>query len=271
MSNPTFDLTQSKKRCTRFRKRILEISQQVAAAHVAPAFSCVEIVDAVYFLLMRRNDDGSSPDTFMMSKGHGCLAQYVALEEIGVLSPKDIASYCKRDGILGCHPDYGNPGICASTGSLGHGMGMAVGMAYADKLKKHDGIIYAVMSDGEFQEGSTWESMMVAPSLGINNLIVFLDLNGYLSLAKIADDMPNFYPVTDKIRAFGWEVHEVDGHKTEDIYRAVGSLSGKKPSVIVAKTVKGKGVSFMENVPIWHYRSPTSAEYQRALEELEQQ
>src|SRR5262249_24949570 len=114
---------------------------------------------------MRRNADRTSPDTFLMSKGHGCLAQYVILEDLGVLSRNDIVRYCTPEGRLGAHPDYGIPGIEASTGSLGHGMGLASGMAYADRLKGEDRQVFLVLSDGEFQEGSTWEAMMMAANL----------------------------------------------------------------------------------------------------------
>src|SRR5262249_20385828 len=122
-----FDIRAAKERCLRYRRRILDISQQVGALHIGSAYSCTEIVDCMYNALMRRNLDGSSPDTFLMSKGHGCMIQYVILEEAGLLSRRDLDDYCKPNGRLGCHPDYGNPGIEASTGSLGHGLSMAVG------------------------------------------------------------------------------------------------------------------------------------------------
>src|SRR3984893_1737204 len=162
----TFDIQAAKERCLRYRRRILDISQQVGALHIGSAYSCPEIVDCMYHGLLRRNLDGSSPDTFLMSKGHGCMIQYVILEEQGVLSRKDLDDYCKPNGRLGAHPDYETPGVAASTGSLGHGLGMATGQAYAEKLKGTDVLIYCVLSDGEFQEGSTWEAMMMAANLG---------------------------------------------------------------------------------------------------------
>jgi transketolase len=137
-----FDAAAARQRCLRFRKRILQISQQVQALHIGSAYSCTEIVDCIYFGLMRRNADGSSPDTFLMSKGHGCMIQYVILEDLGILTRQDLDDYCKPGGRLGCHPDYGNPGIEASTGSLGHGLSMAVGMAIAERARKTGGIIY---------------------------------------------------------------------------------------------------------------------------------
>jgi len=265
----TFDVVAAKNRCRKFRKRILDISQTVTALHIAPAFSCLEVVDTIYFGLMRRNLGKDSDDTFILSKGHGSLAQYVVLEELGVLKTEELDKYCKPGGRLATHPDYGLPGIEASTGSLGHGLGLAVGMALADKVQKKDRAIYVVMSDGELQEGSIWEAMMLAPTLGITRLVGVVDLNDFQSLGQTSKIHPNFYPVLDKVRAFGWEAVEVDGHDASAIYKAVISGSGRKPFMLIARTTKGKGVTYMENVPIWHYRSPSPIEYQQAIKELE--
>jgi len=144
----SFDLGRARERCRRYRRRILDISQQVAALHIGSAYSCTEIVDCYYNALMRRNPDGSSPDTFLMSKGHGCMIQYVILEEYGLLSRADLDAYCTPEGRLGVHPDYGNPGIEAATGSLGHGLSMVCGMALAERARKTHGIIYTLLSDG---------------------------------------------------------------------------------------------------------------------------
>ena len=148
----SFDLSAARQRCRNYRRRILEVSQQVAALHVAPAFSCTEISDTDYNGLLRLNEDGSDRDVFLMSKGHGCMIQYVILEERGILSREDLDLYCKPNGRLGAHPDYETPGIAASTGSLGHGLGIATGQAYAEKLKKTDTIIYCVKSDANFRK-----------------------------------------------------------------------------------------------------------------------
>jgi transketolase len=265
------DVAAAKRRCNRFRRRILEISQQVQALHIGSAYSCTEIVDCIYFELMRHDSTpGTSPDTFLMSKGHGCMIQYVILEELGVLTRKDLDLYCKANGRLGCHPDYGNPGIMASTGALGHGLSMAVGMAYAERVRGGNGIVYCVLSDGEVQEGSTWEATMMASSLGVSNLVAFMDNNDFQSLGKTSVTHPSFYPVVDKYVAFGWAAVEIDGHDTRAICEAVSGHRGDRPLMVVCKTTKGRGVSYMENVPIWHYRSPSPDEYQQALKELEQ-
>jgi transketolase len=265
----SFDVKAAHERCRRFRRRILEISQQVTALHVAPAFSCVEITDAIYHTLMRPQPDGGYLDAFLMSKGHGCMIQYVILEAQGVLSRQDLDLYCQPGGRLGAHPDYGTPGIGASTGSLGHGMGMATGQAYAEKLKGTDVIIHCVLSDGEFQEGSTWEAMMMAANLRLDNLVAFMDFNDFGGLERMSDGHQAFYPLVPKAEAFGWEAVEVEGHDEEAIIEAVANRRGGRPMLVVCRTVKGKGVSYMENVPIWHYRSPNPDEYRQALKEIE--
>ena len=196
----TFDGAGAQERCRAYRRRILDISQQVAALHIAPAFSCTEMVDAVYHGLMRRNGDGTFRDIFLMSKGHGCMIQYVILEEMGILSRADLDLYCKPDGILGAHPDFGTPGIAASTGSLGHGLGIATGQAYAEKLKGTDAIVYCVLSDGEFQEGSTWEAMMMAANLRLGGLVALMDNNDFGGLERMSEGHPAFYPLVPRRR-----------------------------------------------------------------------
>ncbi len=199
-----FDTRAALERCLRYRRRILDISQQVSALHIGSAYSCTEIVDAIYHGLMDRRRD-----TFLMSKGHGCMIQYAILEELGVLSRADLDAYCTPEGRLGVHPDYGNPGIEGSTGSLGHGLSMVVGMALAERARNTRGTIYTVLSDGELQEGSIWEATMMASSLNLSNIVAFVDNNDFQSLGRTSETHPNFYPVVDKYRAFGWECVEV--------------------------------------------------------------
>lgn len=268
MKSSGFDVAVSKKRCQRYRRRILDISQTVSAVHIAPAFSCLELIDSIYFGLMRRDASGQFQDTFLLSKGHGSAAQYAVLEELGIISSEEFDLFCKPGGKLGTHPDYGLPGIEAATGSLGHGLPIAVGMALADRLESRDRNVYVVLSDGELQEGSVWEAMMLAPTLRLPNLIAFVDLNDFQTLGQTSKVHPNFYPVVDKIKAFGWEAAEIDGHNQEQIIDAVQRRQGKAPMMVAARTVKGKGVSYMENIPIWHYRSPSPQEYQLAVDEV---
>ena len=268
--NHVFDLDEAKARARKYRRRILDMSQHVTALHIAGAYSCTELVDAIYNEFMRPGvDGGKSPDTFLISKGHGCMIQYAILEDLGILKKSDLEAYCTPGGILGTHPDYGNPGIEASTGSLGHGLSMVVGMAVAERGSKRDGVIYTVLSDGEVQEGSTWEATMMASTLKLGNIVAFIDNNDFQSLGRTSETHPSFYPVVDKFVAFGWEVAEFDGHDPKAIYEVVKSRKGDKPFMGIAKTTKGKGVSYMENVPMWHYRSPNKEEYAKAIAELE--
>jgi transketolase len=266
----SLDAKAAKERCRRYRRRILDMSQNVSALHIGGAFSCTEITDVIYNACMRR-EGKSSPDTFLMSKGHGCMIQYVILEDLGILSRADLDAYCTVEGRLGVHPDYGNPGIEASTGSLGHGLGMCVGMALAERGRRTNGTVYTVLSDGEMQEGSTWEAFLMGSSLKLTNLVAVIDNNDFQSLGRTSQTHPSFYPLTDKLEAFGWEVEAVDGHDSSMIYEAIASREGKKPLAVVARTTKGKGVSYMENVPMWHYRSPSPKEYKQAIGELEAQ
>jgi transketolase len=258
----------NKSRCLNWRKRILEISQTVSALHIAPAFSCTEITDVIYFDLLKYDKDDKPLDVFIMSKGHGCMIQYVILESLGILNLQDIEKYCTPNGILGAHPDYKTPGIDASTGSLGHGLGMATGQAYAEKLKSSDVVVYCLISDGELQEGSTWEALMMAANLNLTNLVVFVDFNDFGGLEPMSVGHPAFAPLVPKLSSFGWEVVEIDGHDGVSISKAVNNRSGLSPFLVVCNTVKGKGVSFMENVPIWHYRSPDKNEFALAMQEL---
>jgi transketolase len=265
-----FDVDAARIRCRRYRRRILDISQGVTALHIAPAFSCTEIVDVVYNALLRRGADNGFHDIFIMSKGHGCMIQYVILEENRILSANDIALYCRVGGRLGAHPDFGTPGIAASTGSLGHGLAIASGQAYAERLKGTDVQLYCVLSDGEFQEGSTWEAMMMAANLPLSNLVAFMDNNDFSSLERMSVGQKAFYPLAAKAEAFGWEVAEVDGHDGTAIFEAVMSRRGDRPHLVICRTTKGRGVSYMENVPIWHYRSPNPEEYRQAVREVEE-
>jgi Transketolase, N-terminal subunit len=256
-------------RCRHYRRRILDISQKVAALHIAPAFSTVEIVDAVYHALMKRDAAGRPTDTFIMSKGHGYMSQAMILEELGILTEADLEAYCTPTGRLGAHPDLGVPGIAASTGSLGHGLGIAVGMAVADRIQGIDRNTFVVIGDGEAQEGSVWEAIMMAPNLHLSNLVVFLDFNDYQGLGRTSETHPHFDPIAEKVRSFGWEAVDIDGHDWEKIVASVRGRKGEAPFFVVCRTVKGQGVSFMQHDPIWHYRSPNKDEYVKAIAEIE--
>ena len=262
-------LKKSQERCALFRKRILDISQQVQAIHIGGSYSSIEIIDCIYNGLMNKDIHGEGKDIFILSKGHAGIAQYVVLESLHIINSNDLADYSLFDGKFSVHPDIKNPGISASTGSLGHGLGIATGIAYAHKnIFKTDIIVYVVISDGEMQEGSTWESLMMAANLNLKNLVIILDHNKFQSFRRALDHHPALYPILDKVKAFGYEVDEVDGHNSMEIYDSIKHRDGKKPLFVIADTIKGKGVSYMENNPIWHYRSPSKKEYAIAISEL---
>lgn len=259
------EIKKSKIRSIKYRKRILELSQKVSALHLGGTFSCIEIMDLIFNVFLKKKN----LDCFVMSKGHGSILHYVILEDLGVLKSKDIEKYCKPDGFLGVHPDRGNPGINASTGSLGHGLAMSVGMALAERQNRSKRMIYSVLSDGELQEGSTWEAIMIAPSLNINNLVIFIDNNDLQSLERTSKSHPNLYPIEDKFKTFGWQSYVCNGHSQNEILKAFKKKKKNKPLAIICKTIKGFPISYMSNQPIWHYKSPNTNQYLLALEELD--
>lgn len=254
---------ESKKRCKIFRKRILELSQKVSALHIGGSFSCTEIMDLIFNIISTK----AERKLFILSKGHASILQYTILEYLKVINKKDLENYCKKDGFLGVHPDIGNPGINASTGSLGHGLGMVAGIAIAEKKTKNN--IYSVLSDGELQEGSTWEAIMLIPALKLNNVIIFIDNNNLQSLEKTSESHPNLYPIEKKFQSFGWQSFKCDGHNTQKLYKLVKSKKRDKPLAIIAESIKGYPVSFMMHKPIWHYKSPDKIEYNKAISEID--
>ena len=253
-------------RCRMHRRRILEVSQKVDALHVAPAFSCLEIVDAVLNYGMEQPVGGA--DAFILSKGHGAMAHYVVLEDLGILDPAKVDRISQSGSSIGGHPDRGVPGVIASTGSLGHGLPLALGIARGQREREVQGTVYVVMSDGELMEGSVWEALLLGPSLGIANVTVIIDHNGSISRGDIRNVQPNLLPVVPKLEAFGWDTREIDGHDSVAVVEAISADRDGRPRAVVARTTKGKGVSYMENQPIWAYRSPSPDEYRQALSEL---
>lgn len=251
-------MNKSKERCKNYRKKILDLSQKVPALHIGGAFSSVEIVDTIFNNLKKKKDK------FILSKGHAGILQYVVLNDLGLISNKTLFDYCTKDGILGVHPDYGNPGIEASTGSLGHGLAIAAGLAYKEKNKN----IYVLLSDGELQEGSVWEATLLISSLKINNIIIVVDNNGLQSSTWAKDTHPTLNPLQKKFLSFGWDSKTCNGHKSLEILNKISKRSRSKPFALIANTFKGFPISFMKNQPIWHYRSPTKEEYIKALNEL---
>ncbi len=251
----------------RVRISVLEMIYRTGSPHIGPSFSVVEILVALYFRFMNATA-GAERDRFLLSKGHACPALYAVLHEKGLISREDLDGFALDGGTLQQHPvlDPGR-GIEASTGSLGHGLSIAAGMALAGRVDGKEYKVYVLLSDGELNEGSVWEAVMFAGHHGLDNLVALVDYNRMQALGR-TDDIVGLDPLGEKWRAFGWHVHEVDGHDFGEIFEALGALSMGRPNVLILHTVKGKGVSFMENDVLWHYRSPDEREYEAALKEL---
>lgn len=252
------NLKKSNIRCLSLRKRILDLSQKVGALHIGGSFSSVEIVDTIYNLLMKKNDK------FILSKGHTAVLQYAILASKKIISQKFLNSYCQKNSKLGVHPDYGTPGIEASTGALGHGLGIASGLAIREKKSN----IFVVISDGELMEGTTWEYLLTISSLNIFNINLFIDYNGLQSSTFSKDTHPTLTPIDKKLKAFGWSVKSCNGHNVEDILKKFNKKEQKKPFALVCSTTKGYPIPYMMNVPLWHYRSPNKSEHKYAINYL---
>ncbi|MGE4276474.1 MAG: transketolase [Lawsonibacter sp.] len=243
------------------------------SGHPGGALSAADILTVLYFKEMNvRPDqpDWEGRDRFVLSKGHACPIYYAALARRGYFDPELLKTLRKTDSILQGHPVMGKtPGVDMSTGSLGQGLSVAAGMALYAKKKEKNFRVYCVLGDGECAEGQIWEAAMSAAHFGLNNLVAFLDAN-HLQIDGRVDEVMNIYPMGEKLRAFGWNVIEVDGHSVPQLIHAMElSKCADKPTFILCRTVKGKGVSFMENRAEWHGGTVTKDVLDRALAELD--
>ena len=258
--------------CT-IRKDIVSMIHKSKSGHPGGSLSAVEILTALYFDEM--NIDATNPkmenrDRFVLSKGHAAPVLYATLAEKGFFNKEELNSLRKINSMLQGHPDMKNiPGVDMSTGSLGQGFSVACGMAMASKLDDAPWRVYAVLGDGEVQEGIIWEAAMSAAHYKLDNMVAFLDCNGLQIDGKVENVM-NIGSIVDKFKAFGWNVIEIDGHNFEQIFDAldIARDTTGKPTIIVAKTVKGKGVSFMENEAGWHGTAPSDSDLEKALVEI---
>ena len=256
------------------RKGIVTSTHSAKAGHPGGSLSATDILTYLYFEEMNVNpQDEKNPDRdrFVLSKGHAAPALYAVLAQKGFFPVEDLTTLRHIGSYLQGHPCLGIPGVDMSTGSLGQGVSAAVGMAIAGKLDKKDYTVYALLGDGEIQEGQVWEAAMLAGHRNLDNLILFVDNNGLQIDGNVAD-VCSPYPIDKKFEAFNFEVIVLDdGHDFEKIAAAVKKAKAVvgKPAVIVANTVKGKGVSFMENQVGWHGVAPNDAQYEAAMAELE--
>ena len=252
-----------------YRKKIVDMVCEGKDGHIPSAFSIVEIVAILFKDHLKvdpKKPEWEERDYFILSKGHGCLALYVVMKKHGFITEHDLNMFCKPGGILGEHPDITKvPGIEASTGSLGHGLPFAVGIALGLQIRSMSNRVYVLVGDGECHEGTVWEAANVAQNRQLGNICVVVDWNGSAEQLMPNDDLPA------KWRAFGWETKVIDGHSKEEIGTAFSevefALHGK-PTAIIARTVKGKGVPMLEGHGLWHHRIPNDEEYKIIMEAL---
>lgn len=254
------------------RLKVLEMIHKTRSPHIGSSFSIIELLTVLYFRHIKTSIEsaGGFHDKFILSKGHACASLYAVLWKKGLISERELEMFAVDDGMLEHHPTL-DPlrGIESSSGSLGHGLSVGAGLAYAARHDGADKRVYVMLSDGECNEGSIWEAAMFAAHQGLDNLTAIVDYNKIQATGRTSQ-VNELEPFADKWRSFGWSVREIDGHDIPQIDGALGDAPFQqgKPSLILAHTVKGKGVSFMEDDLLWHYRPPDEKEYALALEEL---
>jgi transketolase len=256
------------------RRHVVEMTHLGKSSHVGSALSVVDILAVLYRDILNVNSldpKWSNRDRFILSKGHAGAAVYATLAELGFFSIEELKTHYQNGSKLSGHVSHKDiPGVELSTGSLGHGLNVGTGMALAAKMDKADWRTFVVLSDGECDEGSTWEAALFAAHHGLDQLVVVIDYNKIQSLAPVKDTL-DLEPFKDKWESFGWYVEEVDGHDHGALRECLNNIpfnNGGKPNLVIAHTTKGKGVSFMENKVLWHYRTPQGVEYDLALKEL---
>lgn len=270
---PIADAAWLKRKAQELRITILQMIMRAGSGHIGGAYSAVDLITALYFRVMKHDSwepEWDGRDRLIFSKGHGCLALYTALAESGYFRKSRLKEFFVDDGLLGGHPEIGSiPGVEVTTGSLGHGLPLANGIAMALKMDGGDQRIFTILGDGECNEGTNWEAFLCAAQMGLDRITAVIDNNKLESLAPTSEIMA-IEPLAEKLRAFGWAVREIDGHDMGEILAALESTPFQegKPSAVVAHTIKGKGVSFMEGVTKWHQRGLTPDEAQRAYSEL---
>jgi len=267
-------IVELEKRANWLRRTVFKTVVKAGPGHLAPSFSCIEILVALYYggiLNIDPNDQyWENRDRFILSKGHAAVALYVILADLGFFDISDLDKFIKEGGYLGSHAEDIVPGVEATTGSLGHGLSIATGIALGARMDEKKGITVALMGDGECHEGSVWEAAMFAAYHKLNNLTAIIDYNG-LSATDFLKNYLGMEPFKEKWESFGWKTAVVNGHSIKELLSVLNKIcvpAYDKPLAVIALTTKGKGVSFMENNPIWHYRVPVGEELDIALKEL---
>jgi len=258
---------------TKLRRHVVRMTHDAKSSHVGTSLSMADLLAVLYTAILRvdpSNPRWPSRDRFVLSKGHGCAGLYAVLAERGFFPVARLAEFCQDGARLAGHVTHGAiPGVEVSTGALGHGLSIACGMALAGQRDRRPYRVFALLSDGECDEGATWEAAHLAGQHRLDNLIAIVDYNKIQSLGAVKEVL-DLEPFALKWEAFGWAVSEIDGHDIDEIFQALAAvpLVEGRPSCVIAHTIKGKGVSFMENQLLWHYRSPNTSELARALAEL---
>lgn len=251
------------------RRLVLRESKRANVGHIGSSLSIADIIAALFNGVLRLEGPVNERDRFILSKGHAALALYSALRLRGAIDEKDICQYCADDTLLGVHPEHALAGVDFCTGSLGHGLSIGAGAALAGRLQKSHRRVYVLLSDAECNEGSVWEAAMFAAHHKLSNLVAIVDLNGQQAFGYTRDVLhPS--PMEERWHAFGWNVHEVDGHDTkllESVFADTESESGA-PNLVLARTTFGKGVSYMESQIKWHYWPMSDDDYALALSEV---
>lgn len=267
------NLSQLSDICKTVRKDILNMTHRAGSGHPGGSLSAVELMVGLYFEILKHNPKDpqwEDRDRFILSKGHAAPVVYSVLARSGYFSAEVLDTLRKLGSPLQGHPNmYKVPGLDSSSGSLGQGLSIANGLALAAKMRKKDYRVYCLLGDGELQEGQVWEAAMTAPQHKLDNVCAIVDYNR-IQLDGPISEIKELHPLPDKWRSFNWNVIEIDGHNIEQVLEAYEKASNTKgkPSVIIANTVKGKGVSFMENKAEWHGKAPNVNEYESAVAEI---
>ena len=260
-------------RSIRYRIRLLEYIKKAKAGHTGGSLSCVDILNVLYNRIVNvspENFGDPARDRYIQSKGHSVEALYVVLADRGFFPESDLDTLCRYQSPYVGHPTRKIKGIEQNTGALGHGLAFSVGVALAGKKDKADYHVYTLLGDGELAEGSNWESLLTGAHYHLDNLTAIVDRN-QLQISGHTEDVCRLECLTEKFQAFGWAVRSVDGHDVTALAKVIGSVPFEpgKPNMVIAKTVKGKGISFMENQAKWHHGVPSDEQYEQARRELE--
>ena len=269
----TFTDRQLARKSLLYRRRVLEIIKHAGAGHTGGSLSCIDILNVLYNRILRVSPQAANDpdrDRYVQSKGHSVEALYVVLADRGFVADAELETLCQYQSHFVGHPTRHIAGVEQNTGALGHGLSFAAGVAIAGKLDKKDFRVFVLLGDGELAEGSNWEAAMAAAHYDLDNLVAIVDHNTLQITGRTRDVCCN-EPLDEKFSAFGWDVRHVDGHSIPQLSDVLGARPQEgRPLAVIADTVKGKGVSFMEDVAKWHHGVPSDAEYAAAIKELDQ-